>query len=55
MEKLTDDFTQSSFLPFAWLRFIQIHVKVTGLSVLPIISFQTQGDMELLHKYKIHG
>lgn len=55
MEKLMDDLIQSSSLPFAWLKFIQIHVKVIGLLVLSIISFQTQGNIELSHKYKAYG
>lgn len=55
MEKLIDGCTQSSSLSFAWLKLIQIRVKVIGLLVLSIISFQTQGDIELLHKYKAYG
>lgn len=55
MEKPTDNLTQSSSLPFPHLKFIQIPVKDIGLLVLSIISFQIQGDPELLYKCKAYG
>lgn len=55
MEKSTDNLTQSSFLPFANLKFIGIPAKDIGLLVPSIISFQTKGDLELLYKCKAYG
>lgn len=55
MGKLMDNLTESSSLPFACLKFIQIPVKDIGLLVLSIISFQTEEGLELWCKCKAHG